>query len=70
MGPSAPVDDVRTHHDLTVHEVLLLLEQLRSQAGDLRRRVDEYNRAHPGQRPLRVVTAAMSPFSAISTFAT
>ena len=37
-------------------EVLGLLEQLRTRAGDLRRRVDEYNRAHPGQRPLRVVT--------------
>ena len=37
-------------------EVLGLLERLRNQAGELRRRVDEYNRAHPAPRPLRVVT--------------
>jgi hypothetical protein len=37
-------------------EVLGLLEQLRARAGELRRRVDAYNREHPGERPLRVVT--------------
>ncbi len=55
VGGSTYGFELSADHPL-YEEVLGLLEQLRTQAGELRRRVDEYNRAHPGERPLRVVT--------------
>jgi hypothetical protein len=55
VGGSTYGFELSPHHPLH-DEVLGLLERLRTQAGDLRRRVDEYNHAHPGERPLRVVT--------------
>jgi hypothetical protein len=55
VGGSTYGFEISADHPLH-DEVLGLLEQLRTRAGELRRRVDEYNRAHPGHRPLRVVT--------------
>ena len=55
VGGSTYGFEVSADHPLH-GEVLGLLEQLRAQAGELRLRVDEYNRAHPAERPLRVVT--------------
>jgi hypothetical protein len=37
-------------------EAVGLLEELRARASELRLRVDEYNRTHPGEHSLRVVT--------------
>jgi hypothetical protein len=55
IGGSTYSYEVSANHPLH-DEVVGLLEELRTRAGALRQRVDEYNRAHPGERPLRVVT--------------
>jgi hypothetical protein len=55
IGGSTYSFEVSPDHPLHA-EVVGLLAELRTRAGELRRKVDEYNQTHPAERSLRVVT--------------